>query len=336
MIIREQRMEIEKKTLASWATLSANSLGRDREEELCPVRTCFARDRDRILHSNEFRRLKHKTQVFIAPKGDHFRERMTHTLEVMQIARSIARGLFLNEDLTEAIALGHDLGHTPFGHAGEAALNKLYPGGFEHNVQSLRVVERLARDGKGLNLTKEVRDGILNHRTAHHPFTPEGEIVRLSDKIAYVNHDIQDAIRAGRLREADLPAVCTKMLGNTSSHRISALVYDVITNSGEDGIRMSNEMNAVFSELRQYMFDNLYLSDENREEAMKGERLLTVLYEHYLEHPGSMPLLFEQIAEEEGRARAVCDYLAGMSDQYAIHDFESIHIPQSRLGFTGV
>ena len=330
MQIREITERREQQMLSPFATLSNNSRGRVRAEPPCPVRTCFARDRDRILHSNAFRRLKHKTQVFIAPEGDHFRERMTHTLEVMQIARTVARALGMNEDLTEAIALGHDLGHTPFGHVGERVLDELCSSGFEHNMQSLRVVEVLENDGLGLNLTYEVKDGIKNHRTSCAPQTPEGKIVRISDKIAYINHDIQDAERCGVLREEDLPKDCVALLGHNSSQRIHTLVVDMIQNSACGEIAMSAPIANAMARLRAFLFERVYFSPRVLAQADKAEALLRILYAHYMDHGGSMPGRFERLASTQGRDRAVCDYLAGMSDQYAIRAFEQLYIPQNR------
>ncbi len=328
MEIREQALERERQMLSEYAKLSQDSLGRSVPEEPCSIRTCFARDRDRILHSNSFRRLKHKTQVFIAPEGDHFRERMTHTLEVMQIARTISRALRLNEDLTEAIALGHDLGHTPFGHTGERVLNELCSGGFEHNLQGLRVVDLLENDGKGLNLTHEVKDGIVNHRTSCTPGTLEGKVVRLSDKIAYVNHDIQDAQRCGYLREEDLPKDCVELLGHRSSQRIHALVLDTIQNSANGEIRMSKPVQDAMNKLRSFLFDHLYFEKRIMEQANRAEAMLRVLFAHYLENEGSMPEHYEIRANLENRERSVCDYIAGMSDHYAIQTFRSLFLPR--------
>ena len=304
MQIHEQAAERERQMLSAYAKLSQDSLGRSIPEEPCPIRTCFVRDRDRILHSNAFRRLKHKTQVFIAPEGDHYRERMTHTLEVMQIARTIARALRLNEDLTEAIALGHDLGHTPFGHAGERVLNELCSGGFEHNLQSLRVVEKLENDGRGLNLTHEVKDGIVNHRTSCTPHTLEGYVVRLSDKIAYVNHDIQDAQRCGDLREEDLPQDCVRILGNRSSQRIHTLVVDTVLNSADGEIRMSEPVQQAMDKLRSFLFENLYFEERIMEQAGRAEAMLRVLFSHYMEGEGAMPKHYEERAMLESRERS--------------------------------
>lgn len=332
MEIVQRTLDMQAKTLSPYATLAQHSRGRRREEEPCPVRTCFARDRDRILHSNSFRRLKHKTQVFIAPEGDHFRERMTHTLEVTQIARTIARGLLLNEDLTEAIALGHDLGHTPFGHTGERVLNALCKAGFRHNEQSLRVVDVLERDGKGLNLTFEVRDGILNHRTSLTPSTPEGHIVRLSDKIAYINHDIQDAERCGELSEDDLPRACVQLLGHSSSERIHTLVVDTITHSHEGEIRMSAPIAKAMADLRAFLFEKLYFGARARVQSQKAEGLLNILFTHYMETEHALPPLYEAIAQAEGRERAVADYIAGMSDQFATRTFTGLFVPTQWRG----
>ncbi len=326
MEIRELAIQRELQTLSEHATLSMNSLGRSTPEAPCPIRTCFARDRDRILHSNAFRRLKHKTQVFIAPEGDHFRERMTHTLEVTQIARTIARALSLNEDLTEAIALGHDLGHTPFGHTGERVLNDLCPLGFEHNKQSLRVVEVLENDGRGLNLTHEVKDGIVNHRMSSTPHTAEGRVVRISDKIAYINHDIQDAQRCGQLKE--LPQDCTNLLGHTSSQRIHALVLDTIQNSAGGNINMSDPVYRAMSKLRDFLFENLYFNERIKDQADKAEAMLRVLYAHYRNNEKSMPERYELRSSQEGRERTVCDYIAGMSDHFAIQKFKELFLPQ--------
>ena len=323
-------MAREKQMLSPYATLCQNSRGRLRPESPCPIRTCFARDRDRILHSNSFRRLKHKTQVFIAPEGDHFRERMTHTLEVMQIARTIARALGMNEDLVEAIALGHDLGHTPFGHTGERVLGDLCSIGFEHNVQSLRVVEILENSGMGLNLTYEVKDGIVNHRTSCDPHTPEGHIVRLSDKIAYINHDIQDAERCRELHEEDLPHDCVELLGHSSSQRIHTLVVDTIRNSDCGEIKMSDQIRETMGKLRTFLFERVYFSERALEQANKAEALLRALYANYMDRAHSMPERYELLALEESRERAVCDYIAGMSDQYAIRSFEALYIPRHR------
>lgn len=331
MEIRKVQETKEEMNLSHFATRSSASKGRDREEEKCPIRTEFQRDRDRIIHCKAFRRLKHKTQVFISPEGDHYRTRLTHTLEVSQIARTIARALELNEDLVEAIALGHDLGHTPFGHNGEAILNKLCPFGFEHNVQSLRVVERLEKDGKGLNLTWEVRDGIINHRTSGRPSTLEGKVVQLSDKIAYINHDIDDAIRAGILKNDDIPSSIRELVGNTSSSRINALITDTIENSiGTESIVMSTVMREALNMLRDFMFDRVYNDDRAEREFVKIDNLLTSLYDYHKEHPQDMSEEFRLLLDEgEDLDRVVCDYIAGMTDRYAAKLYTKYFMPSS-------
>ena len=276
MTIREELENDEFRSLSEYASFSRNSRGRDREESPCDIRTCYQRDRDRIIHSKAFRRLKHKTQVFLAPAGDHYRTRLTHTLEVSQIARTIAKALRLNEELTEAIALGHDLGHTPFGHAGEAALNKVCEEGFSHFEQSIRVVELLEKKGQGLNLTWEVRDGIINHRTSGTPSTLEGKIVRLSDKIAYINHDIDDAIRGKILREKDIPGTYTNVLGHSKKERLNTMIYDIVNHSRyQPDILMSEEINQAMKELRQFMFERVYSNPVAKGEEYKAKRMLT-------------------------------------------------------------
>ena len=286
------------------------------------------RDRDRIIHCKSFRRLKHKTQVFLSPVGDHYRTRLTHTLEVSQIARTIARGLRMNEDLTEAIALGHDLGHTPFGHAGESVLNSLVPGGFEHNVQSLRVVEKL-ENGTGLNLTFEVRDGIVNHPSGCRAATPEGRIVSLSDRIAYINHDIDDAVRAGILSESDLPASCVKLLGPSHGKRINSLILDTIANSMDSAeIRMSDEVWEEFGRLRDFMFEHVYLNKNAKHEETKGMHVITELYKYYVKNIDELPEDFKKNVEEDGVERVAADWIACMSDRYAIADYERKFVPK--------
>ncbi len=328
--VRKMREEWEKQMLSPYATLSVNTRGRDVSMPLCPVRTEFVRDRDRILHSKSFRRLKHKTQVFLAPKGDHYRTRLTHTLEVTQIARTISRALRLNEDLTEAIAMGHDLGHTPFGHAGEEVLNELLPGGFKHNLQSLRVVEKLEYDGKGLNLTWEVRDGIVNHTSSGHPATVEGKVVSLADRIAYINHDIDDAMRAGVLNEADLPRSCIELFGETHAKRINSLIINVIYNSFDsDVIRFSPDYAEEFKVLRQFMFDNVYLNPTAKSEEGKAKGVVRALYEYYFAHPELLDEEYAITRETEGKERAVADFIAGMSDTYAIGTYEKLFVPKS-------
>lgn len=326
--VREATEELEERVLSPRATLSSCSRGRLRPEPPCPVRTAFQRDRDRIIHSKAFRRLKHKTQVFIAPEGDHYRTRLTHTLEVAQIARTIARGLRLNEDLTEAIALGHDLGHTPFGHAGEEVLQALHPGGFRHNEQGLRVVDVLENGGRGLNLTWEVRDGILCHVPDRQPATPEGQVVQLADRIAFLNHDIDDAIRGGVLAPGDLPQSCLEVLGRTHSERIATMVRDVIATSWEaDGVRMSPAVGEATDELHRFMFARVYTERAvaKREEA-KARHLLEMLYRYYLDHPGEM---YGGTGPPPGEdvAGAVRDYVAGMTDRFAISQYCRLFLP---------
>lgn len=329
--IREQREALEHLMLREHSTFSDSSLGRDREEEEDDIRTVFQRDRDRILHSKAFRRLKHKTQVFLDPEGDHYRTRLTHTLEVSQIARTIARALRLNEDLTEAIALGHDLGHTPFGHAGERALSLVSPFKFHHNEQSVRVVELLEKHGEGLNLTKEVRDGIKNHRSAFIPSTFEGKVVRLSDKIAYVNHDIDDAIRGRIISEEDIPKELKKVLGNSVSSRIDAMVRDVIFHSFDDDIdiKMSSEVGDAMKELRKFLFQNVYCNPAAKSEEVQAEKLVTYLYEYYMKNIEKLSPFYISLIEERGeeKERVVCDYIAGMSDDYAIKKIEELFVP---------
>lgn len=332
MNIRQKNEEMEKKFLSPYAALSCESKGRDREEPRCDLRTVYQRDRDRIIHCKAFRRLKHKTQVFLAPMGDHYRTRLTHTLEVSQIARTIAKSLDLNEDLTEAIALGHDLGHTPFGHAGERTLNKLCSKGFRHYEQSIRVVEVLENNGRGLNLTKEVRDGIINHRTSGNPSTLEGKVVRLSDKIAYINHDIDDAIRGKIICEKDIPKEYTDVLGNTTKKRLDTLVKDIVRNSyGVNDILMSGEVQKAMMDLRQYMFTSVYTNPLAKSEESKAYEMITLLFEYYLKHIDEMPDEFKYLINEcgEDEEQVVCDYIAGMSDQYSVSTFQTIFIPKS-------
>ncbi len=330
MQLRQMREEMEAAYLSPYATQSSKSKGRAQQEEKCDIRTEFQRDRDRIIHCKSFRRMKHKTQVFISPEGDHYRTRLTHTLEVSQIARSIARALRLNEDLTEAIALGHDLGHTPFGHAGERKLDELMEEGFAHNVQSLRVVERLEKDGKGLNLTWEVRDGILNHRTSGHPATPEGKVVQLSDKIAYTNHDIDDAIRAGILLAEDIPKEIVAVIGTTSSQRINAMIRDTIANSMEQkDICMSKEMKQTLGDLRSFMFRKVYAGPLAVAEHKKAEKIIGDLFAYYIEHSEEMEGEFLRLMEEgEKKEQTVCDYIACMTDRFAVSRFHELFVPK--------
>ena len=331
--IREQLEKIEEQTLSKYACLSKNSLGRDVKEDECTLRTIFQRDRDRIIHCKSFRRLKHKTQVFLIPEGDHYRTRLTHTLEVSQIARTIAKSLRLNEDLTEAIALGHDLGHTPFGHAGEAVLNKLLPQGFEHCVQSVRLVEKIERNGEGLNLTKEVRDGILNHRTSGSPKTLEGKIVRISDKIAYINHDIDDAISAKILHEEDLPHDVTDVIGNTVKSRIDFLIKDIVKNSYEkNDIIMTKEVETAINKLRKWLFENVYNNNNKKNvaktEEKKAQKVVEILFNYYNEHIDEMPDEYIGILNSgEDKLQVVADYISGMTDDYAISKFKELFVP---------
>ncbi len=331
MTIREELENREKLTLSPYATLSINSRGRQRQEEQCDIRPVFQRDRDRILHSKSFRRLKDKTQVFLSPEGDHYRTRLTHTLEVSQNARTIAKALKLNEDLVEAIALGHDLGHTPFGHAGERALNEICPLGFEHHVQSLRTVDVLEKDGQGLNLTWEVRDGILNHQTSGNPSTLEGKIVRLSDKIAYIHHDMDDAIRAGILTEADVPESIRKVIGYTTGERLDHFIHDIVTTStGKADICQSEPVAQAMKELREFMFENVYKNPEAKSEEGKAERLMETLYTYYMNHIDLLPTeLLNLLNKGEAKERIVCDFVGAMSDRYAISKYEELFIPKS-------
>ena len=332
MNIREMLEKREHEILSPFAAYSDKSLGRDREEAPCDIRPIYQRDRDRILHSKAFRRLKHKTQVFLAPEGDHYRTRLTHTLEVAQIARTIAKALLLNEDLTEAIALGHDLGHTPFGHAGERALNRICSLGFEHHLQSIRVVEFLENHGKGLNLSKEVRDGIKNHQTEGVPSTLEGKIVRLSDKIAYINHDIDDAIRGQIINEEDIPKEYTDILGSSLGKRLDILIHDIVSNSRDkNDIIMSSEIEAAMLRLREFMFKSVYMNKKAKGQEEQAERLLEELFLYYKEHAEYLPEEFRIRVDQVGEPpeRIICDYIAGMTDRYAIAKFKQIMIPSS-------
>lgn len=329
MTIREEMEQREHLLLSPYAAFSDQSAGRDSPEPQCDIRPVYQRDRDRILHSRAFRRLKNKTQVFLTPEGDHYRTRMSHTLEVSQNARTIAKALRLNEDLVEAVALGHDLGHAPFGHIGEYILDRLCDGGFRHNEQSVRIVERLEKHGEGLNLTKEVRDGILNHQMSSMPATLEGRIVRLSDKIAYINHDVDDAIRAGILCEEDIPAEFQEILGNSVRMRLNTLIHNIVTNSiGKNEILMSSEVEQAMKGLRSYMFDHLYHNPIAKREEDKAKGLLERLFYYYIKRPEQMPRQYaDMIAEGEKPDRAVCDYIAGMTDQYATAKFNEYFVP---------
>ena len=331
MNIREKQEQTEMELLSPYATQSIRTKGRKKPEVECEIRTCFQRDRDRIVHCKAFRRLKDKTQGFLSPVGDHYRTRLMHTLEVSQNARTIARALDLNETLTEAIALGHDLGHTPFGHAGEQALNEICPFGFAHFEQSVRVVELLEKNGKGLNLTWEVRDGIRNHRTSGHPSTLEGKIVRLSDKIAYINHDIDDALRAGILKEADVPAEYREVLGDTIRERLNALIHDIVIHSqGKDDIVMSPEMEKAMRGMRNFLFENVYHNPLAKREEKKVRHLLQELYQYYIEHPLELSEEYLNLMDAgQEKERVVCDYIAGMTDQYAMQAFADLYIPKA-------
>ncbi len=331
MTIRESLEQWEKDYLSPYASLSMNSKGRLKQEEQCDIRPVFQRDRDRIIHCKAFRRLKDKTQVFLTPEGDHYRTRLTHTLEVSQNARTIAKALKLNEELVEAIALGHDLGHTPFGHAGERALNRVCPLGFEHSEQSVRTIDRLEKGGHGLNLTYEVRDGIRNHQTIGKPHTLEGKIVRLSDKIAYIHHDMDDAVRAGILTEKDVPAEIRVVLGSTPGERLNHFIHDIVTNSlGKNDIVMSESTADAMKKLRQFMFDRVYQNPDAKSEESKAEVLMETLYHHYLKHIDDLPEEFlNLLSEGEPREKVVCDYVGAMSDRFAIAVYEEIYIPKS-------
>lgn len=331
MNIRENFEEREFQELSPYASHSRNSKGREIYEPECDIRTAYQRDRDRILHSKAFRRLKDKTQVFLAPQGDHYRTRLTHTLEVSQTARTIAKALNLNEDLVEAIALGHDLGHTPFGHAGEAALDEVCPDGFAHYKQSVRVVKVLEKDGRGLNLSWEVLDGIQNHRTSGTPHTLEGQIVRLCDKISYIHHDMDDAQRAGIISEDDIPITIRVVLGDTTKERLNTLIHDIVENSmGKDRIVQSEEIGEAMKMLRRLMFENVYKNPIAKKEEKKAKWMLTELYQYYTKHMEKMPEEYQRlIARGEKKEQVVCDYISGMTDQYSMNRFETLFIPKA-------
>lgn len=328
-MIREELEKMEDAVLSPYATRSSKTRGRLRPVEPCEIRTEFQRDRDKILHCKSFRRLKHKTQVFISPEGDHYRTRLTHTLEVSQIARTIARALWLNEDLTEAISLGHDLGHTPFGHTGERLLNKITTIGFKHNVHSLRVVDIL-EGGKGLNLTWEVRNGILNHTKSGNPATLEGQILSLSDRIAYINHDIDDAIRAKIISEEDLPRECTDVLGHSHKARIDTMVKDIIhTSAGKDKVTMSQEVGQATENLRDFMFQRVYIDSFAKAEESKAMYILEELFHYFMKNPNLLPMEYHKQITLYGEEQAVCDYIAGMTDRYAMRVFHELFIPST-------
>ena len=328
MTVRERMEQEEYDVLSPQAQKAAETKGRPSPEEDNDVRTCYQRDADRILHSKSFRRLMHKTQVFLSPEGDHYRTRMTHTLEVARIARTICRGLRLNQDLAEAAAYGHDLGHTPFGHAGEAALSDMMGRPFHHNEQSLRVVDQLERDGRGLNLTYEVRMGILGHTGTFIPETWEGQIVRVSDRIAYINHDIDDAMRAGILTNDDIPREISDVLGETHRERINTLVTDMIFHSrGTGELGMTPEIEQTMQALRQFMFEHVYKNPVAKGEESKARRILQELYTYYIAHPEALPQDFQPQLTFEGLPRVVCDYIAGMTDKYAMYKYDELFIP---------
>lgn len=329
MTIREEFEILEKQILSPCAQLSMSSKGRIIDEPECEIRTKFQRDKDRIVYSKAFRRLKHKTQVFISPEGDHFRTRLTHTLEVSQIARTIARSLRYNEDLTEAIALGHDLGHTPFGHSGENLLNGLCPHGFRHNEQSLRVVDVLENEN-GLNLTWEVRDGIKNHTGESIASTLEGQIIKYADRIAYINHDIEDAMRAKIICQGDLPVECIEVLGETSSKRISNMITDIISQSKNMGtIRMSEDFQLAKDKLRKFMFDNVYIGSVAQKDEVKAQNIIKQLYNYIKKNPELLPLEATKMLKKDDLDKVVCDYIAGMTDRYAVRKFHDIFVPLS-------
>jgi len=334
MNIRENLEQFELEYLSPYASFSRNSKGRLKEEEQCDIRPVYQRDRDRILHSKSFRRLKDKTQVFMSPEGDHYRTRLTHTLEVSQNARTIAKALRMNEDLVEAIALGHDLGHTPFGHAGERALDEVCPYGFCHSEQSIRTVDLLEKRGAGLNLTIEVRDGIKNHQTKGNPFTLEGKIVRFSDKIAYIHHDMDDAVRAGILKETDIPAEIGEVIGYTTGERLDHFIHDLITTSYEkNDIQMSEPVAKAMAQLRRFMFERVYQNREAKSEEKKAEALVQTLYDYYRRHLELLPEDFIRLVERgEARERVVCDYIGAMTDRFAVARYEDIYIPRYWCG----
>ena len=329
MTLREQYEQMEQNMLSPFATFASETKGRDHPDKPCDMRTAFQRDRDRIIHCKSFRRLMHKTQVFLSPEGDHYRTRLTHTLEVCQIARTVARALRLNEDLAEAISLGHDLGHTPFGHAGEAVFNSLCPEGFRHADQSVRVVEVIEREGLGLNLTLEVRDGIRCHSSGILAQTPEGKLVRFSDKIAYMNHDIEDAIRAGVMVEDDVPWEVRHGLGRTKSQRITTLVSSLVKHSDGANIQLSEAHQRLYDQLRGFLFESLYNNSDAKSEEGKAKDVICRLFEFFMEHPDKLPGEYGRIRNKEGNMRAVCDYISGMSDRYCVAVYENLFVPRS-------
>lgn len=328
--IREEYERQERSIVGPSGVLAEKSRGRLMPEGQCQVRTCFQRDVDRITYCKAFRRLKHKTQVFLQPEGDHYRTRLTHTLEVSRIARTIARALRLNEDLSEAIALGHDLGHTPFGHEGERALDEIYSGGFVHAEQSLRVIDRLEKSGRGLNLSYEVRMGILSHTFGAQDDTLEAKVVRISDRIAYINHDADDAIRAGILSENDLPASVIKELGGRKSVRIDTLVRDIISESmSRDDIVYSATVGSAAEEFRSFMFTRVYRNPVAKREERKAFGIIRGIFDYYLKNPDKLPEDYRALIEEDGLERVVCDYVSGMTDKYAIYKYSELFIPET-------
>ncbi len=329
MLYRERREQWEKENLSPFAFCAVDSAGREEPLAPCPMRTCFCRDRDRIIHSKAFRRMKHKTQVFLSPTGDHYRTRLIHTLEVSQISRDLARALQLNEDLTEAIALGHDLGHTPFGHAGERILNELCSFRFSHNEQGVRTCTKLER----LNLTHEVLDGIRHHSGNGLSETLEGRIVRIADRIAYINHDIDDAIRGGIIRQGDLPASTSEILGNNPSERINSMIIGILSHStGKNDIVMDPVVYRAMDELRDFLFATVYSGSKAKEEEHKAQMMIAALFKYFTEHTEKIPAEYENILREEGKERAVCDYISGMSDVYSVRLYRDLFIPKSWEG----
>ena len=334
MTIRERTEANERLILSPFAIQAAESRGREKSVPPCELRTDFQRDRDRVIHCKSFRRLKFKTQVFLSPEGDHYRTRLTHTLEVAQVARTLARGLRLNEDLTEAIALGHDLGHTPYGHIGERTLNDLLPGGFRHNEQSLRVVEQLENGGTGLNLTWEVRDGILNHSGAGFPATVEGECVRRADRIAYLNHDLDDALRAGVLKDFELPADCLRVLGKTHGQRIDTMIRDIVFHSENlPHLAMSPQVESAMNGLREFMFEKVYRDGWRDPEERRCDYILRAMFGYFCDHPGELPEEYIMITYRDGLERGVADFLSGMTDRYATRKFKELFVPSSFQAF---
>lgn len=329
MTLREKTYRIEDGFLSPYACKSNDTRGREKREQPCEMRTDFQRDRDRIIYCKAFRRLKNKTQVFFSPEGDHYVTRLTHTLDVAQIARSLARALSLNEDLSEAIALGHDLGHTPFGHSGERILDKLCPLGFKHNVQSVRVVDVLEKDGRGLNLTFEVRDGILNHKKSGTPATLEGRCVSVADRIAYINHDLDDAVRAGILKASDVPKDIREILGSTSRERINTAISSVYhCSAGKNFVAMDKPVEEASEKLRAFMFERVYFTDSARGEEEKAERMLSAMYEYFIKHPEKLPQTYIGLLDEYGAEQVVCDYLSSMTDRYAVYTFNKLFVPK--------